>query len=416
MNAALPARDSALAVSARARLNVGMANDLVFHNCQLVFPDFFATGSLRVREGRIESLQIGGNLSDAHAEVVDCGGDFLGPGFVDIHNHGAAGTDFIDGEVEGLAAALAWHQAQGSTSVLATLLTNPPEQIAKMIRRHVEAEAADKLPGNFAGLHIEGPFLNPEKKGMHRADWMHDPAPAEYQGWVREGEGRVRMITAAPEREGALEMYAWLRAQGVTGSMGHTTVTWERAQAAAAAGASHFVHVNNAMEWPTRARNTAGWMQTHARGIGSCLTTDLFTGEIIGDGWHVTPELVRVIIRTKGVDRVALVSDASPLTGLPEGRYTVATMPVEVRAGHLCTMADGSGLASSVVSLLDIVRNLVRWGFPLLEAWRMASWTPARVVRLCDRGLLQVGNRADLVQLDAQLALKGVWQAGRPAA
>lgn len=390
-----------------------MANDLVFHNCQLVFPDFFAPGSLRVREGRVEAFQFGGNLSDTQAEVVDCGGDFLGPGFVDIHNHGAAGTDFIDGEVEGLAAALAWHQAQGSTSVLATLLTNPPEQIAKMIRRHVEAEAAGKLPGNFAGLHIEGPFLNPEKKGMHRADWMHDPNPAEYQDWVEQGRGRVRMITAAPEREGALEMYAWLRAQGVTGSMGHTTVTWERAQAAAAAGASHFVHVNNAMEWPTRARNTSGWMQTHARGIGSFLTTDLFTGEIIGDGWHVTPELVRVIVRTKGVDRVALVSDASPLTGLPEGRYTVATMPVEVRAGHLCTMTDGSGLASSVVSLLDIVRNLVKWGFPLLEAWRMASWTPARTVRLCDRGLLQVGNRADLVRLDAQLALRGVWQAGK---
>ncbi len=394
------------------RLNPRMAKSVAFHNCQLVFPDFFANGSLLVREGRITTVQIGGNVADTSAEVVDCAGDFLGPGFVDIHNHGAAGTDFIDGEVEGLSAALAWHQAQGSTSVLATLLTNPPEQISRAIQRHVEAERAGKLPRNFAGVHIEGPFLNPDKKGMHRVDWMHDPRPAEYETWVAQGEGRVRMLTAAPERDGALEMYAWLRAQGVVGSIGHTTVTWERAQAAAAAGASHFVHVNNAMEWPTRARNTAGWMQTHARGLGSFLTTDLFTGEIIGDGWHVTPELVRVIAHAKGPDRVALVSDASPLTGLPPGNYTVATMVVELRAGNLCTMADGSGLASSVCSLLDIVRKLVQWGFPLLEAWRMASWTPARITGLRDCGVLQVNNRANLVRLDSKLELKGVWQQG----
>ncbi len=389
-----------------------MANSVVFHNCQLVFPDFFATGSVLVREGRIATVQIGSNVSDPAAEVVDCAGDFLGPGFVDIHNHGAVGTDFIDGEVEGLAAALAWHQAQGSTSVLATLLTNPPEQISKSIQRHVEAEHAGKLPRNFAGIHIEGPFLNPDKKGMHRVDWMHDPRPDEYQAWVAQGEGRVRMLTAAPERDGALEMYAWLRSQNVVGAIGHTTVTWERAQAAAAAGASHFVHVNNAMEWPTRARNAAGWMQTHARGLGSFLTTDMFTGEIIGDGWHVTPELVRVIAKTKGPDRIALVSDASPLTGLPQGRYTVATMPVELRAGNLSTMADGSGLASSVCSLLDIVRKLVEWGFPLLDAWRMASWTPARIVGLRDCGVLQVNNRANLVRLGPKLELQGVWQQG----
>ncbi|MBI3877258.1 MAG: amidohydrolase family protein [Verrucomicrobia bacterium] len=241
---------------------------------------------------------------------------------------------------------------------------------------------------------------------------MHDPLPSEYQAWVEQGRGRVRIITAAPEREGALEMYAWLRERGVLGSIGHTTVTWERAQMAAAAGASHFVHVNNAMEWPMRAKNSAGWMQTHARGIGSCLTTDMFTGEIIGDGWHVTPELVRVLVNAKGADRIVLVSDASPLTGLPPDRYTVATVPVELREGNLCTMADGSGLASSVVSLLDIVRNLVQWGFSLLDAWRMASWTPARVAGLSDCGVLRVGGAANLVRLGGKLELHGIWQRG----
>jgi N-acetylglucosamine-6-phosphate deacetylase len=392
------------------------SDSVVFHNCRLVFPDFFASGSLLARGGRITQVALDGNLRVTDAVTVDCGGDFLGPGFVDIHNHGAAGADFIDAEIEGISAALAWHQRQGSTSVLATLLTNPPEQIGRMIARHVLAEKADKLPGNFAGLHIEGPFLNPVKKGMHREDWMHDPQPAEYQSWVAAGEGRVRMITAAPERDGALEMYAWLREQGVTGAIGHTTVTWDRAQAAAVAGASHFVHVNNAMEWPMRARNSDGWMQTHARGVGSFLTTDLFTGEIIGDGWHVTPELVRVVVNAKGADRVALVSDASPLTGLPLGKYTVATVPVEVRAGNLCTMADGSGLASSVCSLLDIVRNLAGWGFSLLDAWRMASWTPARIVGLNDCGILRINHRANLVRLSPTLELKGVWQAGRAVA
>jgi N-acetylglucosamine-6-phosphate deacetylase len=393
-----------------------MTPPLLLTNCRLVFPDFFATGSLRLERGRVAQVHLHGAPDAGGVEVVDCGGDYVGPGFVDIHNHGAAGVDFIDGEIEGLAAALAWHQRHGSTSVLATLLTHPPDAIGRAIARHIEGVKSAALPGNFAGIHIEGPYLNPEKKGMHREDWMHDPLPAEYQGWVKAGEGRVRILTAAPERDGALEMYAWLRGKGVVGSMGHTTVTWPRAQQAAAAGASHFVHVNNAMEWPTRATNADGWMQTHARGMGSFLTTDVFTGEIIGDGWHVTPELVRALVNAKGYDRIALVSDASPLTGLAPGRYTVATCPVELRPGRLCMMADGTGLASSVCTLLDIVRNLVTWGFPLLAAWRMASWTPARIAGWHDRGILQVNSLADLVRLDGNLELKRVWQGGRMVA
>ena len=391
-----------------------MTQPVVLQNCRLVFPDFFAHGSLRLHRGKIERVSLERAVDDTDAEVVDCAGDFIGPGFVDIHNHGATGVDFIDGEIEGIAAALAWHQRQGSTSVLATLLTHPPDKIEAAICRHLDGEKGAAIPGNFAGIHIEGPYLNPVKKGMHREDWMHDPLPAEYQSWMKAGEGRVRILTAAPEREGALEMYSWLRSKGIVGSFGHTTVTWERAQLAAAAGASHFVHVNNAMEWPTRATNADGWMQTHARGVGSFLATDLFTGEIIGDGWHVTPELVRLLVNSKGLDRTALVSDASPLTGLAPGHYTVATVPVELRPARLCMLADGSGLASSVCSLLDIVRNLVTWGHSLLDAWRMASWTPARIAGWTDRGLLQVNTRADLVRLNSQLQLKSVWQAGKP--
>ncbi|MBI4025622.1 MAG: amidohydrolase family protein [Verrucomicrobia bacterium] len=386
---------------------------VIFQNCKLVFPDFFAEGSLRTEGGRIAAVLVNGNLRTNQAEVVDCAGDYLGPGFVDIHNHGATGTDFIDGEIDGLAAALRHHQERGSTSVLSTLITNPPSQILKTIRRHVAAERKGAIPGNFSGFHIEGPYLNPDKRGMHRIEWMHDPDPAEYQGWVEAGEGRVRLLTAAAERKGATKMYAWLRSRGVTGSIGHTTLSWECAQMAAAAGASHFVHVNNALEWPTRAKNNAGWMQTHTRGIGSFLTTDMFTGEVIADGYHVTPELIRVILATKGTDRLALVSDASPMTGMKPGRYTVATVEVEVRPGKLCLLADGSALASSVCVVHEMVCNLVGWGFRLLDAWRMASLTPARIAGLADRGALRVGAMADLVRLGTNLDLRGVWQGGR---
>lgn len=390
-----------------------MSDIVILQNCKLIFPDFYVLGSLKIESGHISHIELSGNIQEPHAEIIDCEGDFVGPGFIDIHNHGAFGTDFIDGEVEGLISALRYHQQQGSTSVLATLLTHPADQILKAIRRHVKAEKNKELPENFAGIHIEGPFLNPEKRGMHRIDWMHDPLPSEYQAWVREGEGWVRMLTAAAERKGALEMYAWLRTQKVIGSIGHTMLEWDQARMAAAAGASHFVHVNNAMDWPIRTKNSDGWLQTHARGVGSFLTTDLFTGEIIADGYHVTPELINLIVKTKGVDRAALVSDASPLTGLKPGHYSVATMSVEVRPGKLCLLADGSALASSVCTLLDMVRNMVRWGFSLLSAWRMASWTPARIVGLQDRGLIQAGNRADLIRLNGNLELKEVWQMGR---
>lgn len=123
--------------------------------------------------------------------------------------------------------------------------------------------------------------------------------------------------------------------------------------------------------------------------------------------------MARFMVKTKGTDRVALVSDASPLTGMKPGRYVVATMPVEVRPGKLCLLADGSALASSVCTVLDMMRNLVGWGFSLLDAWRMESLTPVRIVHLHDRGLLQMGNRADLVRLDRNLKLKGIWQMGK---
>ena len=389
-----------------------MKRPVIFQNCKLVFADFFAEGSLRVEDGHIAAVSIGENLLSRGAKVIDCKGDYLGPGFVDIHNHGALGVDFINGEVKGLAKALQYHQKQGVTSVLATLITNPPEQISKAITQLVQAEKKKRLPKNFAGIHIEGPFLNPAKKGMHCVDWMHDPKPAEYQKWVRVGEGRVRLLTAAPERKGALEMYAWLRSQGVIGAIGHTILSWQEAQMALAAGATHFVHVNNAMEWPTRIRNKDGWMQTEGRGIGSCLSSDHFTGEIIADGHHVSSELIRVILRAKGIDRVALVSDASPFTGLKHGRYTVATVPIKVYPNKLCLLADGSALASSVCTLLDMVRNLVGWGYGLLEAWRMASSTPAHLIGLKGRGTIRIGNIADLIRLNQELKLQGVWQSG----
>ncbi len=389
-----------------------MKNPLIFQNCKLVFTDFFAEGSLQVENGYFTAVSFGENLSAKGAKVIDCRGDYLGPGFVDIHNHGALGTDFIDGEAGGLAKALQYHQKQGVTSVLATLITNPPKQISKAITRLVQLEKKKVLPKNFTGIHIEGPFLNPAKKGMHRVDWMHDPKVSEYKEWIKVGKGCVRLLTAAPERKGALEMYAWLRSQGVIGSIGHTILSWEEARSALAAGATHFVHLNNAMEWPTRIRNKEGWMQTEGRGMGSCLSSDLFTGEIIADGHHVSPELVRVILKAKRVDRVALVSDASPFTGLKPGRYTVATVPIKVYPSKLCLLADGSALASSVCTLLDMVRNLVGWGYGLLEAWRMASSTPAHLIGLKGRGAIRIGNIADLILLDSSLKLKGVWQQG----
>lgn len=388
---------------------------LLITNARLVFADHLQTGSLLVRKGRIEDVFFGSPPPALlrGAEPLDAQGAYVGPGMVDIHCHGAAGHDFATADTGGCAEALRHHLHAGTTSLVCTFITSPVDQMSRATEILSTASRAGGLPSNYAGLHFEGPYLSPEKPGMHRTDWMHDPEPKEYTKWIESARGDVRIFTIAPERNGVPDFCRFLKEKGVVISSGHSRTDIDTYRRIMAYGLEHFVHANNAMDWPTRSTNAQGWLQTFPNTVGSLLSCDAFTTEIIADGYHVHPDLIRLIVRAKGSDRVALVSDASPLLGKPEGTYEVCGFPVMVRPERLCTLADGSSLASSVSTLWQTVQNMVqRWGFGVVEAWKMGSAVPSRIARLPDRGRIEVGCRADLLIVSEDLRIREVICAG----
>lgn len=395
-------------------------SSLLFRNVRLVFPDFIAEGHLLAEEGRITAIWIGEAPSGvpSGAEEVDGEGALLAPGLVDIHNHGALRRDFVAASAGGNIEAMRHHLSLGVTHMLPTVMTETPARMREAIHLLADQAQAGELPPNFGGIHIEGPYFNPEKRGAHLLEHLRDPDPVEYARWHEESGGRIKIITIAPERKGSAELCAYFHARGAVPAIGHTKATMEEIRRAGAHGARHFVHANNAVDWPGRRGRPDGWLGTEMFGVGALLTHSAFTGEIISDGYHVPVEMIRLFLQAKGTDQMCVVSDSSSATGCPEGEYSLGGQRILKRPGNLVVMAepgpDGSrAMAGSGTPLLGMVGNYVKWGFPLHTAWKMASTVPARIVGAADKGCLRVGNAADLVLLGEELEPREVRVAGR---
>lgn len=396
---------------------------LIFRDVRLVFPDFIAEGHLLAQGGRIAAIWIGEapRHLPADAETVDGEGLLLAPGLVDIHNHGALRRDFVAANAPGNVEAMRFHLSQAVTHMLPTVMTETPAKMREAIQLLADQDRAGELPPNFGGIHVEGPYFNPEKRGAHLLEHLRDPDPAEYARWHEDSEGRVKIVTIAPERPGSLELCAYFHARGAVPAIGHTMATMLEIRRAGAHGARHFVHANNAVDWPGRRGRPDGWLGTEMLGVGTLLTHGAFTGEIISDGYHVPVEMIRLFLQAKGTDQMCVVSDASSATGCPEGEYELGGQRILKRPGNLVVLAapgpDGSRpMAGSGTPLLAMVRNYLTWGFPLHTAWKMASAIPAQVIAAAGKGSLRVGNAADLVLLDDTLAPIQIRVAGRQVA
>jgi N-acetylglucosamine-6-phosphate deacetylase len=393
---------------------------LLFKNATLAFPDFFSRGELLVEDGAIKNIWIEEKSSHvpATAEFIDCGGAILAPGLVDIHNNGALGHEFIGADPEGNNRALDWHAKQGVTSVLATVMTETEDQMARAVSTLAQQQKTGTISPNFAGIHIEGPYFHPDKRGAHRLECLRHAKPSEYQKLHQLAEGTLRLFTFAPEIPGTLELCSFLHTAGIIPTLGHTTATFEQIQRAAACGARHFVHAHNAMDWPTRKPSSDGWLATELMPMGSLLSDSRFTCEIIADGYHVPWPLIQAIVRAKGMDAIALVSDASSACGCSPGTYSLAGMEIELLEDRLMvargTKVQGvAPLAGSGTSLLWMVQNAWRWGGSLLAALKMATLIPARIAGLERKGQLLVGNDVDLILLDATGDLQNVFIGGK---
>lgn len=336
-------------------------------------------------------------------EPYDAGasGPFVAPGFVDVHVHGWGGHDAMGPPVDldGMARALL---RRGVTSFLPTAVTASLPDLAAFAERvrrwlpNAPRDGAQPL-----GFNIEGPFIATARKGAQDPAWIRDAAGVDRAGLEPLLDG-LRLMTVAPETEGALDLIAWLTGRGVTVSAGHSAADLASARAGYAAGASSTTHLFNAMSG----------IDHHAPGLAvAALTADDVYVELIADGHHVHPALWPMITRTKPADRLVLVSDAVSLAGTGAVRGTIGALEVQVK-GDRCTLRSTGALAGSLIALDSAVRNLAEAGLPLLLAVAAASRNPATLVGASDRGRLAVGQRADLVELDAGLRVQRVMRGG----
>lgn len=382
---------------------------MLFRNVALVLPDRVAPGgSLRVRGGQIEAVAADGTRLEPEdgEETIDGEGAYLAPGFVDAHVHGAAGHDTMEGTAEAFAAILAFHARGGTTGAALTTTAAPLDQIL-----HVLAAARPRGTtggADLLGIHVEGPYFAPGKAGAHRPEWLKHPRPDE-TARLLEFADVITQVTLAPELPGALDLIAQLHAHGILPSGGHSDAWDHEAAAAHACGMNRVTHVFNAM---SGARRRDGIR--YAGLLEYALAEPAIQCELIADGHHVTPTLLRLLYRAKGPDGICLVTDATAGAGLPEGAtFQLAGKTCVVRGGVGLT-ADGTALAGSVSTMIAGVRHLVRTlDLPLHEAVRMASMHPAAAVRRThERGRLAPGLRADLVLLSGALEVLATYVAG----
>ena len=324
------------------------------------------------------------------------------PGFVDIHNHGGGGASFSGGHDETVAA-VALHRRHGTTTLVASLVTEPPGDLL----RQVSALAGDVRSGLIAGIHLEGPWLAEKRCGAHDPTLLRDPDPAELSMLLDAAGGTIRMVTLAPERAGALEAIRQIVDAGAVAAVGHTEATYSQTGAAIAAGATVATHLFNAMR-PIHHREPGP--------VIALLEDPRVTVEVIGDGVHVDSALYRHVSRGAGADRVALVTDAMAAAGMSDGSYRIGPLAVEV-TGAVARLAGTDTIAGSTATMDRLFRFAVTGsGLPrdaaLLQAVRQSSVNPARALGLPGGGLAS-GCRADLVLLDPELTVIDVMSGGQ---
>ncbi len=327
-------------------------------------------------------------------EVVGHSRHLLAPGFIDVHIHGALGRDVMEGTAEALEAISGFLAAHGTTSFLATTVTASPIatlQAVEALGRQVDRP----LPGaRMLGLHLEGPFINPEKRGAHSAEHIRRPSTLILEQLLARSGNRIKLITLAPEVEGGLDLIRFARSKAVVVSLGHSNATLEETMAAIDLGAGNATHLFNAMR---------GFGHRDPGILGAVLTTPRIWAELIADGVHVSPAAVDLCLRCRRAGRMLLISDAVSATGMPEGRYRLADTEITLSDG-ICRTADGT-LAGSILTQDQALRNMVRWsGLPVQTVLGMLTRNPAQSLGIAaGKGTLAAGHDADMVLLDRNL-------------
>lgn len=363
----------------------------------------FRAGEIKITDDIIEDIVF---LDEASLTAEEAG-HYLLPGLVDIHFHGCAGYDFCDGTTEAVRAIASYEMRHGITTICPATMTLPEEKLREICACALAAQKETisegiSLSEVLRGIYLEGPFISEEKKGAQNPAYIRKPDREMLNRLQQAAGGLIRIVAIAPETEGAMESIREGR-DAFRFSIAHTCADYETARQAMEAGATHVTHLYNAM--PPFSHRTPGV-------IGAAAENDKTEVELICDGIHIHPAVVKSTFRLFGADRVILVSDSMMATGMEDGSYTLGGQPVVVK-GNRAVLEDGT-IAGSVTNLYDCMRMAIRMGVPKEEAVRAATVNPAGAIGLeAECGVLLPGRRADILVADREFTLLSVLKSGR---
>lgn len=374
-------------------------NLIKIHNGRIISPlRVIDEGCVIVRNGKIESV----NHSDINvpgAVVIDAKGKYISPGFIDLHVHGGGGHDFMDNEIDGYLAIAALHAKHGTTSLMPTTLSCEYQDLIDTLDVYEKADSVNLSGAQFIGIHIEGPYFSMEQKGAQDARYIRLPNVEEYTGIIARSSN-IKRWSAAPELKGAIAFGQYLKKRNILPSIAHTNAIYEEVVPAFENGFTHATHFYSCMSGVSR-RNA----YRYAGVIESAYLIDEMTVEIIADGVHLPPPLLKLVLKIKGADKIALITDAMRAAGMPPGLSKLGSKKdgLEVIVeDDVAKLTDRSAFAGSVATMDRLVRNMVSLAdATIVDAVKMASLTPATIMGLQNaKGSLTAGKDADIVIFD----------------
>ena len=378
---------------------------MLIKNAFVIFKDKIEKTDVLVKNGRI--ADIGGNLTDD--EVLDLEGKYLAPGFIDIHNHGGYGYDYMDNTVEAFENILRFHSDNGITSAVASTVTAPRETVEKTLAVAREVSMKKGAHAKLLGVHLEGPYLSFQNKGAHAPAYLKIPAQDDYQ-YILDNADIIRQLTLSPELDGSVELTRKLVEKGVVVSLGHDNAILPEILPVVNAGASNLTHIFCAMSMVVM-KNNKRYVGLREYG----LIDDALSAEVIADNHHITPELLKMIYKCKGGDGMCLISDCLRAGGMKAdgtlyslGKKDDPTSQQFKVADGVAVLADGKTYAGSIQPISQMLRNVVfDGGVPLIEAIKMVTSTPAKIIKADKHiGSIEAGKCADFCVLDKDLRVE----------
>ncbi|MGZ3873362.1 MAG: N-acetylglucosamine-6-phosphate deacetylase [Mucilaginibacter sp.] len=375
---------------------------LKIYNGNIITPGKIIRGGMVLVTDKVITAVSETNIDAPDAALIDAGGKYISPGFIDIHLHGGGGHDFMDNSVEAFLAIAVMHAKHGTTAMLPTTLTSNKEDLLETIRIYESADQLNVGGSAFIGMHLEGPYFAVAQCGAQDPRYIRDPDPEEYKE-ILSGTTVIKRWSAAPELKGAIQFGKYVTAHGVLASIAHTDAVYEEALEAFENGYTLATHLYSGMSGVTR-RNA----YRYAGVIEAAYLIDGMDVEIIADGIHLPPPLLKLVYKIKGAKRTALITDAMRAAGMPPGDSVLGSLEnglkVIVEDG-VAKLPDRSAFAGSVATADRLVRNMIALAdVPLTDAVQMAALTPAAIMKISDKkGSLEPGKDADILIFDEEI-------------